>query len=67
MADDLPLPPTLTDEALDEFIALMHEHYPDLELSREEMADRAYRLLRLVQLVYRPTPKDRAAEFEKFK
>ena len=61
------IPPTLTEEALDEFIALMNKDYPDLKLSREEMADRARRLLRLVQIVYRPIPKDKEDWFNSLK
>lgn len=59
--------PTLTEEALDEFIALMNKDYSDLKLSREEMADRARRLLRLVQIVYRPIPKDKEDLFNSLK
>lgn len=47
----------LKDEDLIKFQELYKSHY-NMELSREDAYEKAMKLLRLVQIVYRPIPED---------
>lgn len=53
----------LTDEALEEFASLLRQDQPGKEIPREELLDAATRVMRVVELIYYPIPKERVKKF----
>ena len=55
----------LTEKALKEFAVLWQEDHPGQYLSQAELTERASRVLRAFELVYRPIPKEKLEIFTK--
>lgn len=53
----------LTEKALREFAQLWQEDHPDQYLSQAELTNKASRVLRAFELVYRPIPQDKLKVF----
>jgi len=50
----------LTDEALEELEDLLKQDYPNQKFTKPELLAIGNRLIRAVELVYRPIPSDRS-------
>ncbi len=50
----------LTDESLKELEVLLREDYPHQKFTKPELLEIGNRLIRAVELVYRPIPSDRS-------
>lgn len=56
----------LTQEALKEFEKLYRQDHPNEKITKEELLDIATRVLRIVELTFKPIPKNKAKKFRKY-
>ena len=53
----------ITEEALKEFEALWRQDHPNEEISKAQLLEMATRVMRAVELVYRPIPPEKVGRF----
>jgi len=56
----------LTQEALKEFEELYRQDHPNEKITKEELLEMATRVLRIVELTFKPVPKNKAKKFNEF-
>jgi len=54
----------LTNEALTELEALLRKDYPNQKFTKAQLLETANRLMRAVELVYRPIPTEKVETFK---
>jgi hypothetical protein len=55
----------LSQEALKEFEKLYWQDHPNEKITKEELLDMATRTFRIIELIYKPIPKEKIKEFRK--
>jgi len=56
----------LTQQALKDFERFLKEDYPEEEFTKEQILEMATRTLRIVEILFKPIPKNKEKEFIKF-